>query len=177
MSICVFCSANADIDSEYFHLTEELGRWIAAKGHRLVFGGCDKGLMECVARAVREHGGQTTGIIPRIIEKGGRVSDNCDVSIMCEDLTDRKQIMMQQADVFIALPGGIGTLDEVFTVLASASIGYHRKPVILYDMDGFWQPLLDMLAALKARGVIRSGFDSTLRVARTLGDIERFLGE
>lgn len=172
MNICVFCSANASLDPEYFRLAAELGHWVAAEGHQLVFGGCNLGLMECVATAVKEAGGRTVGVIPTIVEKGGRVSDSCDVRVMCNDLTDRKQIMMERSDVFIALPGGIGTLDEVFSVLAMSSIGYHKKPVILYDMKGFWQPLLDLLSAMKAKGVIRSGFDGTLKVAHTLEEVK-----
>lgn len=175
MNICVFCSANADIDSEYFRLATELGHWIGSEDHQLVFGGCDLGLMECVAKAVKEAGGRTVGVIPEIVERGGRASDSCDVRVMCGDLTDRKQIMMERSDVFIALPGGIGTLDEVFSVLAMSSIGYHKKQVILYDMQGFWQPLLDLFAAMKAKGVIRSGFDGTLKTACTLEEIKKMI--
>lgn len=177
MNICVFCSANAGLAPEYFRFATELGHWIASEDHQLVFGGCNLGLMECVAKAVKEAGGHTVGVIPTIVEKGGRVSDSCDVRVMCADLTDRKQIMMERSDVFIALPGGIGTLDEVFSVLAMSSIGYHRKQVILYDMQGFWQPLLDFLAAMKAKGVIRNGFDGTLKVARTLEEVKHLAAE
>lgn len=175
MNICIFCSANSDLNPEYFRLTEELGHWIATEGHHLVFGGCNLGLMECVAKAVHEAGGRSTGVIPMIVEKGGRSSDHCDVRLMCDNLTDRKDLMVQRSDVFIALPGGIGTLDEVFTVLASASIGYHNKLVILYDMDGFWQPLLQFLDTMKQQGVIRQGFDSTLKVARNLEEIKQLV--
>lgn len=177
MDICVFCSANAGLEAEYYRLAEQLGHWMAAEGHTLVFGGCNLGLMESIARAVKEAGGRTVGVIPEIVEQGGRVSDNCDVRIMCADLTDRKQIMMERSDLFIALPGGIGTLDEVFSVLAMSSIGYHRKQVILYDMHGFWQPLLDALAAMRRQGVIRSGFDATLKTARSLEEIKKMATE
>jgi len=175
MNICVFCSANDDLEPEYYRLTEELGRWIGSAGHQLVFGGCRLGLMECVAKAVKEAGGRTVGVIPTIVERGGRVSDNCDVRLMCSDLTGRKALMMERSDVFIALPGGIGTLDEVFSVLAMSSIGYHKKPVLLYDMHGFWQPLLRMLGAMKAGGVLRAGLGESLRVASSLNDIERLV--
>lgn len=175
MNICIFCSANAGLNPEYTRLAEELGRWLAAEGHELVFGGCNLGLMESVARAAHEAGGRATGVIPMIVERGGRVSDCCDTRLMCADLTDRKALMMERSDVFIALPGGVGTLDEVFTVLASASIGYHRKPLILYDMLGFWQPLLGLLAAMQAEGVIRRGIDDTLKVAGSLEEIKSLI--
>lgn len=177
MKICVFCSANDSLPAEYFERTRELGAWMAAEGHTLVFGGCNMGLMECVARAVHEGGGQTVGVIPTIIEKGGKVSDCVDVRILCDNLSDRKDLLIGRSDIIIALPGGVGTLDEVFTVLAAASIGYHDKSVILYNIDGFWDSLLHMLADLKQRGVLRSGFEKTLKIATSLDDIRRLCSE
>lgn len=176
MKICVFCSANSGIAPEYFERTRELGAWMAAEGHTLVFGGCNMGLMECVAKAVHEGGGQTVGVVPAIIEKGGKVSDYVDVKILCDNLSDRKDLLIGRSDAIIALPGGVGTLDEVFTVLAAASIGYHHKRVILYDIDGFWDSLLAMLADMERRGVLRPGFSDTLLVARNLDDIKRMIG-
>ena len=146
-------------------MTEELGRWIGSNGHTLVFGGCNLGLMECVARAVRQAGGTTIGVVPSIIERGGKASPSMDVCIPCDNLSDRKDIMLAKSDVLVALPGGVGTLDEIFTVVASASIGYHRKRVILYNMKGFWNPLLDMLAAMREAGMMRDGFERQLLVA------------
>ena len=104
MKIAVFCSANDEIDPEYFRLTTQLGEWMAREGHTLVFGGCDSGLMECVARAVKDQGGRTIGVIPSIVEQGGRRSRHLDVEIPCDDLSDRKSLLMDQADAFIALP-------------------------------------------------------------------------
>ena len=177
MNICIFCSANSSLPTEHFERTRELGTWMGANGHTLVFGGCNLGLMECVAKAVHEAGGMTVGVVPSIVEKGGKVSEYVDVKILCDNLSDRKDLMIERSDVIIALPGGVGTLDEVFTVLASASIGYHCKRVILYDIDGFWDSLLAMLDDLKARGVIRAGFDETLKVATNLAEIKALIGE
>lgn len=171
MNICVFCSANSSIDAAYFEHAVLLGKWIADHGHMLVFGGCNLGLMEAVAKATHDAGGMTIGVVPQIVEKGGRVSDYVDVKILCDDLTDRKAIMMQRSDVFVALPGGIGTLDEIFTVLASASIGYHHKRVVLYNINGFWNSTLQMLSDMKQRGVIRQGFDDTMQVIESLDNL------
>ena len=136
MKICVFCSANQQIDPDFFATTEELGRWAAENGHTLVYGGVNQGLMETLGKAAKQAGGRTIGIIPMIVEKSGRTSDYVDIEIPCDNLSDRKQLMMDQSDVFIALPGGLGTLDEIFTVVASATIGYHQKEVVLYNMKG-----------------------------------------
>ena len=175
MKIAVFCSANSNLDPDFFTMTEELGRWMGENGHTLVFGGCNLGLMECVAGAVHEAGGTTVGVVPMIIEKGGRVSDHVDVKMMCDNLSDRKDLMLAQCDVAVALPGGVGTLDEIFTIAASASIGYHSKPVILYNMKGFWNSLLAMLNDLKAKGVIRNGFDKTLMTADNIDELKTLL--
>ena len=171
MNICIFCSANSNIPTEYFERTSELGTWMGANGHTLVFGGCNIGLMECVAKAVHDAKGMTVGVVPTIVEKGGKVSDYVDVKILCDNLSDRKDLMIERSDVIIALPGGVGTLDEIFTVLAAASIGYHNKRVILYNIGGFWDSLIAMLDDMKTRGVLRAGFEDTVKVAHTLDEI------
>lgn len=177
MNICIFCSANSNIPVEYFERTSELGTWMGANGHTLVFGGCNLGLMECVAKAVHDAKGMTVGVVPTIVEKGGKVSDYVDVKILCDNLSDRKDLMIERSDVIIALPGGVGTLDEIFTVLAAASIGYHNKRVILYNIGGFWDSLIAMLDDLKTRGVLRAGFDDTVKVAHTLDEIAALIAQ
>ena len=177
MNICIFCSANSNIPTEYFERTSELGTWMGANGHTLMFGGCNLGLMECVAKAVHDAKGMTVGVVPTIVEKGGKVSDYVDVKILCDNLSDRKDLMIERSDVIIALPGGVGTLDEIFTVLAAASIGYHNKCVILYNIGGFWDSLIAMLDDLKTRGVLRAGFEDTVKVAHTLDEIAALIAQ
>lgn len=175
MKICIFCSANQQIDPAFFTMTEGLGKWAAENGHSIVFGGVNQGLMECVAKAAKENSGQTIGVVPMIVEKSGRLSDYVDIEIPCDDLSDRKQMMMDQSDVFIALPGGIGTLDEIFTVAASATIGYHQKLVILYNMKGFWNSLIALLDDLQARGMIRGNWQDHIKTADSIEEISRLL--
>ena len=195
MKICVFCSANQQIDPEFFTMTEELGAWAAKNGHSIVYGGVNQGLMECLGKATKEAGGRTIGIIPMIVEKSGRMSDYVDIEsiipmiveksgrmsdyvdieIPCDNLTDRKQLMMDQSDVFIALPGGIGTIDEVFTVAASATIGYHDKLVILYNMKDYWNPLIAMLDELQSKGMIRGNWRDYIKTADSIEEISRLI--
>ena len=175
MKICVFCSANNQIDAAFFQLTEELGRWAAENGHVIVFGGVNQGLMECLAKAVKEAGGQTVGVVPSIVEETGRTSQYNDRVVTCNNLSERKQLMLDESDVFIALPGGIGTLDEVFTVAASYTIGYHHKRVILYNMKGFWDGTIQMLDDLQQRGVVRGQWRDYIQVATTLEEIKALL--
>ena len=175
MKICVFCSANEQIDPDFFHVAEDLGRWAASKGHVIVYGGVNQGLMETVGKAAHEAGGRTIGVVPVIVEKSGRVSDYVDVEIPCDNLTDRKQLMMDQSDVFIALPGGIGTLDEIFTVASSATIGYHQKKVILYNMKGFWDRLIDLLDDLQSKGMIRGNWQDYIKIADSIEEISHLI--
>ena len=175
MNIAVYCSANDHLDPAFFALTDELGRFMAQEGHHLVFGGADMGLMECIAKAVKTHGGMTIGVVPQILEKGGRVSEYLDVEIPCDTLADRKELMETKSDIFIALPGGVGTLDEIFNVVASATIGYHHKRVILYNMKGFWDQLIALLDDLARRGCIRGDWHSQIVVANNLDDIRKAL--
>ncbi|MBR6716270.1 MAG: TIGR00730 family Rossman fold protein [Prevotella sp.] len=171
MKIAIFCSANENIDKDFFALTKELGRWIAANGHSIVFGGANFGLMECIAKSVFEAGGETIGIVPSILLNGESVSDYTRVVIPCDNLSDRKDLMLAKSDIIIALPGGIGTLDEIFTVAAAATIGYHHKRVILYNMKGFWDSLITMMDDLTMKGMIRGNWQEYIGIANTLEEI------
>lgn len=175
MKLCVFCSANQNIDPDYFDSTRQLGEWAARQGHSIVFGGHDAGLMHAVSQAAKDAGGQIIGVVPRKIEEMGRLSPYLDVHIPTDNLTDRKDLMMMQGDAFIVLPGGIGTLDELFTVAAAATLQYHQKPIILYNMKGFWQSLIDLLDDLQQKGMIRGDWHHTIHVASTMDDIQHLL--
>lgn len=171
MKIAVFCSANNNISREYFERTTELARWCREEGHTIVFGGCNMGLMGCLA----EEKGSLVGVVPRIIEQGGRVSENLTVHIPCDNLSDRKDLMLLHSDVVVALPGGIGTLDEIFTVAAGHTIGYHHKPIILYNINGFWDSLVALLDDLQQRGMIRGHWTDFIRTANTLEELKALL--
>ena len=177
MKIGIFCSANEQLDPDFFTMTEELGRWLATEGHTLVYGGVNSGLMECVARAVKQAGGRTVGVLPQIVVKSGRLSDYVDTEVLCDNLSDRKQLMADRSDVFIALPGGIGTIDEVFTIAAAHTIGYHDKRVILYNMKGFWDDMIALLDRLQQRGMVRGEWRDYIAVANSLDDIKDLLAQ
>ena len=175
MKICIFCSANQQIDPDFFRMTEELGQWATREGHTIVYGGVNQGLMECVGKAAHEAGGRTIGVIPRIVEKSGRISDYVDIEMLCDNLSDRKQMMEDQSDVFVALPGGIGTIDELFTIAAAHTIGYHNKVVILYNMKGFWDSLIAMLDDLQQKGMVRGNWHDYIAVANNLEELSRII--
>ena len=114
--IGIFCSASGSIDPIYFDAAHQIGEWMGKNGKTLIYGGANLGLMECVAKAVKENGGHVIGVVPSKLEENGKVSTYPDEIIATHDLSDRKDIVLQQSDVLVALPGGIGTLDEVFHV-------------------------------------------------------------
>lgn len=175
MKITVYCSARNAIDSEFFTLTRHLGEWMAHEGHTLVYGGSNVGLMEEMAKAVKQAGGHTIGVIPRLLEAGGKLSDFVDIHIPCEDLNDRKALMLSHADVAVALPGGVGTLDEVFTQFSAGGLGYHAKPVILYNMKGFWNPLLTLMKSLQDARMVSSEWSKLLRSAASFEELTAML--
>lgn len=175
--IGVFCAASDRIDPVYMEKAEELGAWIGDRKKWLVYGGSNAGLMEAIARAVKEHGGQVMGIVPMLLEEKGRVSTLLDVVFPTDNLSDRKDLMLQESDVLVALPGGIGTLDEIFHVLASGAIGYHDKQVILYNINGFWDGLLDFLHGLEAQQFIHRPLSDGLKVAGSFDELTSFLSD
>ncbi len=177
MKIAVFCSANNNIVDKYTKEVEALGQWIGTAGHTLVYGGSNTGLMECVARAAHDAGATVIGVVPQILEKGGRVSDYIDVEIPCDNLSDRKDLMLAQADTAVALPGGIGTLDELFSVAASRTIGYHTKKIILYNINGFWDSLVHLLDDLQERGMIRGQYTDGILPVSTLQELQKKIEE
>lgn len=175
MKIAVFCSANEHIDPDFFSLTEEFGKWMAQNHHDLIFGGTNQGLMNCIAKAMHQGGGRVIGVVPSLVEKGGRMSDYIDVNYPTDNLSDRKDLMINQCDIVVALPGGVGSLDEIFSVAASNSIGYHSKKVILYNMKGFWNALIALMDDLDNKGMIRGNWHNMIEVANNIDELTQLI--
>lgn len=140
MFICVYGAASSLIDKSYIEAGEELGRRIAKRGHRLVFGGGNNGMMGAVARGVTEENGVTVGVIPKFFQDAGaEISyDKCTEYIFTETMGERKQFLEYTANAFIITPGGIGTFDEFFQVLTLKQLGRHNKPMVIFDINGFY---------------------------------------
>ncbi len=173
--IGVFCSACAEINEVYFEKTKELGKWIGSNNKTLVYGGANLGLMECIAAAVKENGGEVIGVIPEKLEKNGKVSSHLTKAYYTKDLSDRKDLIVREADVLVALPGGVGTFDEIFHVMAAASIGYHNKKVIFYNINGFYDTLLVALKQLETAKFTRQPLDTYYRVAGNFRELTTIL--
>ena len=170
--IAVFCAASEQIDAKYVAVAREVGALLGSMGCALVYGGARAGLMEATASAAKEAGAHIVGVVPVVLEERNRVSGLIDEKIRTRHLSDRKDIMLLQSDVVVTLPGGIGSLDEIFTVAASHTIGYHHKMVILYNMKGFWNSLIAMLDDLQQKGMIRGDWHDYIEVANNLEELK-----
>jgi len=140
-SVTVFCGSSDSVDGKYFAAAEELGAKLARRGWRLIYGGGGVGLMGSLARAVLAHGGEVTGIIPKALLELGVGDTDLTELVVTDGLRDRKAIMDERGDAFVALPGGLGTLEEVLEALTLKQLGYHRKPIAVLDLHGFFDPL------------------------------------
>ena len=173
--IGIFCSAADDIEAVYLEKAQELGAWLGENKKTLVYGGANLGLMECIAKAAKEQGAFIMGIVPTKLEERGAVSDLLDVTFRVDNLSERKDTMLRESDVLVALPGGVGTLDEVFHVMASASIGYHAKKVIFYNVNGFWDDLLALLQRMREQRFARQPWDNFCLVANNIEELKEQL--
>ena len=147
-NICVYCSSSSVIAPIYFDAARELGACIAARGDTLVYGGADLGLMGAVARAVHEGGGRVVGIIPQMLQDHGIGYDLADEIVITSDLRERKAQMAAFADAFIALPGGIGTLEELLEILTLRQLQDHTKPIVLLNTNDYYAPLFALFEHL-----------------------------
>jgi uncharacterized protein (TIGR00730 family) len=170
-SICVFCGSGSGTDPLFAEVAEALGKSMAEAGIALVYGGGSHGLMGIVARAVLAHGGHVTGIIPDFLKAKEMMLDGAQEMIVTSNMHERKMLMFNKSDAFVALPGGIGTLEELVEQLTWAQLGQHDKPVLIADIGHFWKPLLVLLAHMRDFGFIRAGLEVRYLVAEKVEDI------
>jgi uncharacterized protein (TIGR00730 family) len=160
-NICVYCGSSTGTEPIFAAAAISLGQTLAQEGIGLVYGGGNSGLMGVVARAVLDHGGHVTGIIPSFLKDRELMMRDAQDLVVVPDMHTRKRLMFERADAFIALPGGIGTLEELVEQLTWVQLDRHQKPVLLADIGGFWRPLLTLFAHMRDLGFIRS--DSEVR--------------
>jgi len=174
-SVCLFCSAVEDLPASARELAAEFGAACAERGLRLVYGGSGRGLMGIAARAAAAAGGDVLGIMPRHLIRPERAAENIGTLLIVESLAERKQRMTEAADLFVALPGGIGTLNELIEMLTLNDLGLQAKPVILCAGDGFWQPFFAMIERFRAYGVLRPSVERSLRVTSSVEETMRVI--
>ena len=177
MKVCVYGAASPLIDEEYKIKVEELGREMVRRGHSLVFGGGGHGLMGAAAKGVHAENGHVFGVIPRFfIEEDVEVLfDNCDEVVFPETMRERKQIMEDNADAFVIVPGGIGTFEEFFEILTLKQLCQHNKPIAIYNIKGYYNELLAVMNAATEKGFIRGGCLGLMQVCENLSEVFSYI--
>jgi uncharacterized protein (TIGR00730 family) len=170
-SICVYCASGPGTNPKFAEAARGFGRIMAENGIRLVYGGGSIGLMGALAMSVLDHGGTVTGVIPDFLVNREHMLERSQERIITRDMHERKRIMFERADAFVALPGGIGTLEELVEQLTWAQLGRHKKPILIVNIDGFWNPLCALLDHMEKLQFIRSGLTVNLLVADRVEDI------
>lgn len=158
-NICVYCGSGVGKSPAYRAAARTLGKALAEQKIGLIYGGGDLGLMGDIAHTTLDHGGHVTGIIPQFLTRKEQMLRDVDELIVTQDMHERKRLMFERSDGFVALPGGIGTLEELVEQLTWVQLGRHTKPVIIANIEGFWDPFLNILTHMKADGFIRPGIN------------------
>jgi hypothetical protein len=153
-ALCVYCGSSVGADPAFVEAARGFGKILAESGVRLVYGGGSIGLMGVLAGSVIEHGGAVTGVIPEFLTAAERPRRLAQELIVTSDMHERKRTMFERADAFVALPGGLGTLEELVEQMTWAQLGRHRKPILVANINGFWNPLLALVAHMRCLGLV-----------------------
>ena len=170
-TVCVYCGSGPGTNPHFMEAAVAFGKALAENGIRLVYGGGSLGLMGAVATSVLDHGGTVTGIIPDFLTLRENALTRVQEMIVTPDMHERKRLMFEHSDAFVALPGGVGTLEELVEQLTWKQLGRHEKPVLLANVDNFWEPLFALLAHMRATQFIRSGLSVDILKAERVEDI------
>jgi cytokinin riboside 5'-monophosphate phosphoribohydrolase len=174
-AVTVYCSSSKSVDAIYFDAAAQLGRAIARGGWILVYGGNNVGCMGALAEGARQAGGRVIGITPQLLVDRGIADERCDELVVTASMRERKELLERRADAFVALPGGIGTFEELFEIIVGRHLGCHRKPIIILNVGGYYGPLLEMIAhAIRAR-FIRGRFEDLFHISATVEDAVAYL--
>lgn len=170
-SICIYCGSSSGRDPIFTQAAQDLGRMMANEGIRLVYGGGKLGLMGEIAQSVIDHGGEVCGIIPDFLRDKEQTFEAAQEVIVVPDMHTRKRMMFEKADAFVAMPGGIGTLEELVEMMTWAQLGRHNKPILMLSINGFWHPLLSLCAFMREQGFIRPSLELSYQVAERAEDV------
>jgi uncharacterized protein (TIGR00730 family) len=175
VKVCVYCGSSSGAEPAYTQAATELGQWLGKNGCTLVYGGGNVGLMGTLATATLEAGGQVIGVITRYLADKELAHPHATEMLVVETMHERKAAMAQRADVFVALPGGFGTLEELFEALTWLQLGLHQKPIGLLNTKGFWTPLLHCLDHMVQEEFVSAQHRDLLLVADDVEDLMRQL--
>lgn len=171
LHVCVFCGASNDVPPIFIEMATEIGAKLAKKGHTVVYGGGNSGLMGAVANGALNAGGEVIGIFPDILK--GREAEHYGLTLLIQTKTmhERKQLMYDKSDAFIILPGGVGTMDEFFEILTWKQLGGHAKPIIIYDFMNYYERLMKLIQSMVRHGFTRAAVSNHIELAKNEGQI------
>lgn len=174
MDICVFGSASDSIEKKYIEAGELLGERLGERGHNLVFGGGSAGLMGAVARGIRKGKGKILGVIPKFFEEKGyeSIDYTCDKLIRTQTMAERKATMSGACDGYIVTPGGIGTFEEFFEVLTLKQLGVHKKPIVIFDVDGYYEDINRAFLSAMEKSFVR---ENCAKLYKTFSKVEEVI--
>jgi len=170
-TVCVYCGSGSGTNPRFVEAAIALGKVFAENSIRLVYGGGSVGLMGAVAKSVLDHGGSVTGIIPDFLANRERMNPGLTELVVTPDMHERKRLMFERSDAFVALPGGVGTLEELVEQMTWQQLGRHTKPVLLANIDNFWEPLLALLSHMRITEFIRPSLNIDVLKAERVEDI------
>jgi uncharacterized protein (TIGR00730 family) len=170
-TVCVYCGSGPGSNPRFVEAALALGKTFAENNIRLVYGGGSVGLMGAVAESTLDHGGRVTGIIPDFLRSREHMLTKVQEMIVTPDMHERKRLMFEHSDAFVALPGGIGTLEELVEQMTWQQLGRHTKPVLLANIDGFWEPLISLLAHMRETEFIRPALNIDVLKADRVEDV------
>ena len=170
-SICVYCASGPGTNPAFMEAATKLGRILAENNIRLVYGGGSVGLMGALAESVLDHGGSATGVIPDFLVNREHMLLRVQERVITPDMHGRKRVMFERADAFVALPGGVGTLEELVEQLTWAQLGRHKKPIMILNVASFWDPLCLLLEQMEKLDFIRASLPVNLLVADHVEEI------
>jgi uncharacterized protein (TIGR00730 family) len=169
-TICVYCSSSNRVPGPYMDAARELAAAIVREGYGLVYGGADAGIMGLIAMEVHRLGGHVTGVIPQKLADKGLAWDGADECVVTTDMRERKRVMEERADAFIALPGGFGTLEELFEIITLKQLQYHNKAIVLLNACGFYDSLLELCARIFKENFAKPEFEARYHIAPDADD-------
>jgi hypothetical protein len=171
VSVCVYCGSRLGTDGTFIKEAETLGRDLAAAGVRLVFGGASIGIMGAIARATLAAGGKVTGVIPHFLKEIEVPLEGVSERVLTKTMHERKQIMFDRSDAFVILPGGIGTLEETFEMLTWRQLQRHDKPIVIVNINGYWDPLIALVQHCVEEGFAGAEVRDLLMVVANVGEV------
>jgi uncharacterized protein (TIGR00730 family) len=170
-TVCVYCGSGPGTNPRFVEAAQALGKIFAENNIRLVYGGGSVGLMGAIAKSVLDHGGAVTGIIPDFLRAREHALTRVQEMVVTPDMHERKRLMFERSDAFVALPGGVGTLEELVEMMTWQQLGRHSKPILVANIDGFWEPLMALIAHMRSAQFIRANLEVDLLKAERVEDI------